>query len=341
MFKVGLTRDFLTPDGALTYDDIGLNILEETDGLTYEFMKEYRSPVTAEMLQGYDAVISMAPSYKPESFKGVHDLKAICRFGVGYDMVDLKACSAANVIVTITKGAVNYSVAEAVITWMLALSHRLLEKNRLVRDGNWAQRSNYMGNELRGRTLGVVGLGGIGGTLAEMIKVFSMNQPLAFDPYADKTMAEAYGVKLVSLNYLMQHSDFISINCPLTEETFNLISEQELSLLKKNAYIINTARGGIINEDALMKILQANAIAGYATDVFTKEPPDNDHPFFKLENVILAPHSIAWTHEMFREIGIKACRQVVAIAQGKIPEHVVNTDILYTWQQSRLMVDNK
>ncbi len=341
MFKVGLTRDFLTPDGALTYNDIGLSILEEAEGITYEFMKEYRSPVTADMLQGYDAIISLAPAYNAESFKDVHNLKAICRFGVGYDMVDLKACSNANVIVTITKGAVNYSVAEAVITWMLALSHRLLEKNRLVRNGGWAQRSNYMGSELRGRTLGIVGIGGIGSRLVEMIKAFNMDQPLAFDPYADIKLAESSGVKMVDLNYLMRHSDFISVNCPLTDETFNLIDEQQLSLLKKDAYIINTARGGIINEEALIRVLKNNAIAGYATDVFTREPPADDHPLFKLENVILAPHSIAWTHDMFKEIGIKACRQAVAIARGIIPEHVVNSDILDEWHRSRLMLNEK
>ena len=162
MFKVGLTRDFLTPEGKLTYKDIGLEILKNAEGVEYEFLKEHRSPMTPDMLVGYNAIISLSPAYNTESFKGIHDLKAICRFGVGYDMVDIKACSEANVIVTITRGAVNYSVAEATLTWMLTLSHRVLEKDRLVRSGNWSQRSNYMGSELRGRTLGIVGMGGIG-----------------------------------------------------------------------------------------------------------------------------------------------------------------------------------
>jgi phosphoglycerate dehydrogenase-like enzyme len=328
MFKVGLTRDFLTPGGALTYKDIGLDILDAAEGITYEFLKEYRSPVTADMLEGYDAVISLAPAYNKESFTGVQKLKAICRFGVGYDMVDLKACTDANVMVTITKGAVNYSVAEAVITWMLALSHRLLEKNRLVREGGWSQRSNYMGTELRGRTLGIVGIGGIGGRLVEMLGAFQMNQPIAFDPYADKLKAEAIGVKLVTLEYLLKESDFISINCPLTEETRNLISEPQLLLLKKEAYIINTARGGIINEQDLINSLSKHAFSGYATDVFDTEPPPGDHPLLKLENVILAPHAIAWTHDMFTEIGRKACKQVVDIALGNIPEDVINPEVL-------------
>ncbi len=328
MFKIGLTRDFLTPDGKLTYRDIGLDILENAEGVEYEFLKENRSPVTPDMLMGYNAIISLAPAYNTESFKGVHDLQAICRFGVGYDMVDIKACSDANVIVTITRGAVNYSVAEAIISLMLALSHRVFEKNKLIRNGNWSQRSNYMGSELRRRTLGIVGIGGIGGKLVEMLKTFDMNPPIAFDPYADKDKAAVLGVQLVDLNTLMRNSDFVSINCPLTEETRNLINEDELSLLRKDAFIINTARGGIINEEALIRILTSRSIAGYATDVFASEPPADDEPLYKLDNVILSPHCIAWTHELFQEIGRRACQQVVKIAHGEIPEDVVNRDIL-------------
>ncbi len=126
MFKVGITKDFLNLEGELVYDDMGLSILDNTEGLQYKFLKEHHSPVTPEMLLGYDAIISLAPSYNFDSFKGVTGLKAICRFGVGYDMIDLKACSDANVMVTITRGAVNHSVAEAIITWMLALLSRYL-----------------------------------------------------------------------------------------------------------------------------------------------------------------------------------------------------------------------
>lgn len=331
MFKVGLTRDFLTPDGQLVYKDIGLEILDKADFVQHEFLKEHHSPVTPDMLLGYDAIISLTPSYNSESLKGVHDLKAICRFGVGYDMIDIKACSEANVIVTITRGSVNHSVAEAILTWMLALSHRVFEKDKLVRSGNWSQRSNYMGSELRGRTLGIVGVGGIGGRLVEMVRAFDMNRPIAYDPYVEKTRADVLGFQLVDLFTLMKNSDFISINCPLTDETRNLISEHELSLIKKEAFIINTSRGGIINEDALIRVLITKSIAGYATDVFANEPPADDEPLYKLDNVILAPHCIAWTQELFQEIGRKACQQVVAIAQGKIPEDVVNKDILHNW----------
>lgn len=331
MFKVGITRDFLNSAGELVYDDMGLSILDNAEGLQYEFLKEHYSPVKPEMLFGYDAVISLAPTYNSSSFKGVNNLKAICRFGVGYDMIDLKACSDANVMVTITRGAVNHSVAEAIVTWMLALSHRVFEKDKLVRNGNWSQRSNYIGTELRGRTLGIVGVGGIGGKLVEMVRAFDMKPPIAFDPYIDESRANALGFELVDLPTLMSQSDFISINCPLKDETRDLISDEELSLMKKNAFIINTARGGILNEQALIKVLRSEAIAGYATDVFANEPPPVDEPLYGLNNVILAPHCIAWTHDLFRELGRKVCSQVVEIARGKIPGDVVNKDVLAKW----------
>lgn len=328
MFKVGLTRDFLTPEGNLTYKNIGLDILDNTPNIRYEFLKENYSPVTPDMIKGYNAIISLAPSYNSKSFESISDIYAICRFGVGYDMVDIEACNKANIMLTITRGAVNHSVAEAIVSWMLALSHRIFEKDRLVRDGKWLERSNYMGTELRGKTLGIIGIGGIGGRLVEMVKAFSMNTILAYDPHADRNKTESLGVQLVDIETLMKKADFVSVNCPLNEETRNLIGKSELQLLKKEAYIINTARGGIINTDALVETLINNKITGYATDVFDNEPPCIDNPLFKLKNVILAPHCIAWTHELFEEIGRTVCNQVVQISKGEIPSHVVNVEVL-------------
>lgn len=329
MFKIGITRDFLTAEGKLIYKDMGLDILDNEKNISYEFLKTHQSPVTPEMIDGYDAIISLAPAYNADSFKNAHMLKAICRFGVGYDMVDVNACNNANVILTITKGAVDHSVAEAVITWMLTLSHKVTEKDKLVKTGRWTDRVLFMGSELRGKTLGIIGLGGIGTKLAAMLQPFGMKKILAYDPYADAAKALAAGVTIVDINTLMQASDFVSVNCPLTPETRNLISDKELALLPKHAYIINTARGGIINEDALLRALQQQSIAGYATDVFEKEPVNADHPLLSMPNVIAAPHCIAWTDELFSEIGRMVCRQVVQLSKGQIPDHVVNAQILH------------
>ncbi|MFT3748051.1 MAG: NAD(P)-dependent oxidoreductase [Agriterribacter sp.] len=336
MFKVGLTRDFLTPEGILTYTDMGLDILDKVPDIKYEFLEKWESPLQPETLQQYDAIISLSPAYTGGSFKNVTRLKAICRFGVGYDMVDVDACSKANVIVTITRGAVNYSVAEAIIAWMLALSHKLVAKNKLVREGKWLERNQYTGSELREKILGVIGFGGIGGQLTQMLKVFNMQQPLVYDPYISEEKAVALGVKKADLQTLLQNADFISVNCPLTPETKNLVDEEELALVKESAFIINTARGGIINEQALINTLTNKKIAGYATDVFEKEPVIESHPFFAMDNVLMAPHCIAWTNELFREIGRMACTQVVQVAQGKIPDHVLNTDITDQWYSEKI-----
>lgn len=336
MFKVGLTRDFLTPEGTLTYTDMGLDILDAIPYIEYEFLPVWESPLRAETLQQYDIIISLAPVYNAESFAGVTRLKAICRFGVGYDMVDIAACSNVNVIVTITKGAVNYSVAEAIIGWMLALSHKLTIKDKLVRTGRWWERSKYTGSELRDRTIGIIGFGGIGSQLTAMLKVFNIKEMLVYDPYVTEDVSAAAGVQKADLQTVLALSDFISINCPLTPETRNLIGENELSLVKNSAFIINTARGGIINEPALIKFLTDGKIAGYATDVFETEPIVDDHPFFLMDNVILAPHCIAWTHELFREIGRMACTQVAQIAEKKIPDHVLNPEIIKKWYSEKL-----
>ncbi len=336
MFKVGLTRDFLTPEGILTYQDMGLDILDEVEDLEYEFLDNWESPMQAATLQQYDAIISLAPAYTVESFKDVTRLKAICRFGVGYDMVELDACNKANIIVTITKGAVNYSVAEATITWMLALCHKLVAKDKLVREGKWQERNQYTGSELRGRTLGVIGFGGIGSQLTQMLGAFNMKQPMVYDPYITDAKAIELGVIKTDLQALLRSSDFISVNCPLTPQTKDLIGEKELALVKSTAHIINTARGGIINERALIEALTNNKIAGYATDVFEREPAMNNHPFFTMDNVLMAPHCIAWTHELFREIGRMACQQVAQIAQKKIPDHILNADILDKWLSEKI-----
>jgi phosphoglycerate dehydrogenase-like enzyme len=255
------------------------------------------------------------------------DLLAIGRFGVGYDSVDVDACTEADVAVFIAVGAVDHSVAEATVAWMLALTHHVRAKDNLVRRGAWDDRSRWMGRELRDRTLGVVGLGGIGRALVKMLAGFGMNPPLAFDPYVDRVAALELGVRLVGLDELMVASDFVSINCPLTDQTRGLIGTPELALMKPEAYLINTARGGIVDEDALYDALCDGRIAGAAIDVFAQEPIVGPHRFGTLDNVLLAPHCIAWTDEIFRDIGRAVCRGMIDLAHGRRPRGVVNPQV--------------
>ncbi|MBC8229080.1 hydroxyacid dehydrogenase [bacterium] len=326
-FRIGLTRDFLDDKGNLAYKDIGLKLLYDNPHVEVEFLKEYQPVATAEQIRDYDAVIVLKPHFTKDTFEGVERLTAIGRFGVGYDSIDVQACTDANVILFITPEGVKYSMAESVVTWLLMLSKRALIKDQLVRSERWDDRSDYMGTCLENRTLGLIGLGNIGREVVRLLAPFQMNI-VTFDPYINEEQTLAIGVKSVSFYVLLQESDFVSINCPLNDETRGLIGERELHLMKSSAYLINTARGPIVNERAIIKALQENWIAGAALDVFEQEPINPDNPLLKLDNVILAPHAIGWTDEMFLGIGTWDCLGTLNVMRGEIPNSVVNRDVL-------------
>ncbi len=328
VFRVAFTGDFHQPDGTPLYRDFGLSVLDAAPGIHHQRFAEHLPEIDPAQLGDTQAVIVLGPRVTPHSVSRGDNLLAVGRFGVGYDSVDVPACTAADVMLVTAVGAVDRSVAEATITWMLALTHHVRAKDRLVRDGQWSGRVNYMGRELRHRTLGVVGMGGIGRALVELLRGFGMHAPLAFDPYLDPQIAQSMGVRLVPLDELMATADFVSVHCPLNDKTRNLISARQLALMKSDAYIINTARGGIIDEDALYEVLRAGRIAGAALDCFVGEPLKEPHRFGQFDNVLLAPHSIAWTDEMFRDMGNTICRAMVELAHGRTPRGVINAEVL-------------
>ncbi len=184
-----------------------------------------------------------------------------------------------------------------------------------------------MGCELRDRVLGVIGLGGIGKALIKLLDGFGMARPLAHDPFVSAEDAALMGVRLVELDELLASADFVSLHCPLTDQTRNLIGARELGLMKPRAYLINTARGGIVDEDALFAALRDRRLAGAAIDCFAEEPVVSPHRFGEFENVLLAPHCIAWTDELFRDVGRTVCRGIVALYRRQRPEGVVNPEV--------------
>ncbi len=326
-FIVTLTADFYGSGGSPKYRDIGLSTLAGHAHIEQRVFKEHRKEIGADQIGDAQGVIVLTPTVTAASMSKSDDLLVVARFGVGYDSVDVKACTAAAVLVTITTGAVDRPVAEATIGWMIALSHNLRIKDRLVRTGQWDERSKYMGCELRARTLGVIGLGGIARKAIELLRSFEMKPPIAFDPFADKAMASALGVRLVSLEELLREADFVSIHCPLTEKTRGLIGARELGLMRPDAYLLNTARGGIVDEDALYETLKNHRLAGAALDCFAQEPILTPHRFGELDNVLLAPHSIAWTDELFRDMGRATCQVMVDLSLGKKPGGVLNPEV--------------
>jgi phosphoglycerate dehydrogenase-like enzyme len=327
-FTVLLTADFNDEAGRPKFSDIGLSVLAGHPNIEQRIFREHRNPIEADQIGDAQGVIVLTPAITAQSVARPESLLVMARFGVGYDNVDVKACTDANVLVTITSGAVDRPVAEATVGWMIALTHHFRVKDNLVRGGQWHERTKFMGCELRERTLGVIGLGGIARTTIGLLSGFGMKPPLAFDPFVKKEQAQAANVRLVRLDELLQQADFVSIHCPLTEQTRGLIGARELALMKPCAYLINTARGGIVDEDALFQALQERRIAGAALDCFAQEPVTAPSRFGGLDNVLLAPHSIAWTNELFRDIGRAACQVMVDLAAGQKPRGVLNPEVL-------------
>lgn len=342
-FRVDLTADFYDAAGRLKYADVGLDRLTATPGIVVGQLAEHHPEIRPEQLAGRQGVLVLTPRVTSQSLSAAENLLAIARFGVGYDSVDVAACTAADVVLCITAGAVDHSVAEATVGWMLALTHQVRTKDALVRESRWNDRSRHMGSELRERTLGLVGFGGIGRAVVRLLSGFRMSTPLVFDPYVSADDVAAAGCKSVGLEELLAQSDFVSLHCPLNDQTRNLIGARELALMPPTAYLVNTARGGIVDEAALYDVLAARRITGAALDCFAVEPPSTPPLFAELDNVLLAPHSIAWTHELFRDIGRTACQSLVDLAYGRRPHGVVNREVLErpTFQEKwrRLRID--
>jgi D-3-phosphoglycerate dehydrogenase len=221
--------------------------------------------------------------------------------------------------VTITPDGVRRPVATSVLAYLLALSLRMFDKDRLTRAGRWADKLDFMGTGLTGRTLGIIGLGNIGREIVRLTRPLGMRY-LVFDPY----LSAADEIEMVDLETLLRASDFVTINCALSPETRHLLNQQRLALMKPTAYLINTARGPIVDQRALTTALAAHQLAGAALDVFEMEPIEPDDPLLALDNVILAPHAICWTDECFQGNGESACRGIVDVAAGRVPRSIVD-----------------
>ena len=208
----------------------------------------------------------------------------VARFGVGYDNVDVEACDENGIAVVITPDGVRRPVAVAIMTLMLALTGKMMKKDALTRQGpgGWAQRSDYMGVGIVGLTLGSIGIGNIGAEMFRLAKAFDMDF-VAHDPFANEAVARDLGIRLVELDDVFREADVVTINCPLSESTRGLVNADRLALMKPTAYLINTARGPIVDQGALTKVLQDGRIAGAGLDVFENEPSSADDPLFKLE----------------------------------------------------------
>lgn len=327
-FRVGFSADFCDEQGNLVFPDLGLSMLKGHPSLTYEFLREYRPEYIPDQLVDYDVLISLKPKITAKSLEGISRLCAIGRCGVGYDNVDLDACTAHGIAVYITPGGVVRPVAESILLLVLALSHRLTIKDKQVRQGRWAESTRILGREPRDRIVGTIGMGNIASEAIRLLRSLNVQRFVAFDPYTTPERASNLGVDLVSLEELLRISDYVLVNCPLTPQTRGLLGKEQFDRMKPDAVLINTARGAIVNETALIEALQSGQIAGAALDVFEQEPLSASSPLAAMDNVILTSHSIAWTEELFRDMGRLDCLGALAIHRGEAPKDVVNPKVL-------------
>jgi phosphoglycerate dehydrogenase-like enzyme len=326
-FRVGITRDVLGPSGEPVYGHAALRILEDPL-VEWEYLPAAVPELTPEHASRYDALCVFGSRVSRKTVTGPdRRLKLIARFGVGYDTVDVAACTEQGILLTIAPDGVRRPVASSVMAFMLAMAHRLATKDRLVRDGRWKEKGDYLGYGLTGKVLGVIGVGNIGQEVFRLAKPWDMVH-LGCDPYVPQAAVTGLGVKLVNLDTLLRESDVISVNCLLSDETKHLIGARAFGLMKSSALFINTARGPVVDEPALIDALRSKRIAAAAIDVFEQEPTAADNPLLQFDNVIVAPHAVCHTDECMRLLGESAFTSAIELAHGRRPNHIVNTNAL-------------
>jgi D-3-phosphoglycerate dehydrogenase len=321
-FRVGVTRDLRGSDGKPVHD-LGMDLLSVEARVEWEFLPVHERELSPSTIAGYDALMIWEPGgVSAASLAEAGRLVLLARFGMGLEAIDLDACSARGVLVTTAPDAVREIMPAGAMTFLLALAHRLPQKDRSVRAGRWSDREDLIGTGTSGRTVGVIGFGNIGRGVIRMAEPFGLRRIVA-DPYVAPASLPP-DVELVDLPTLLRTADFVCVTCPLTAQTHHLLSAERLSLMRRGTYVINIARGPLVDTLALAEAVRSGHLAGAGLDVFESEPIEPDHPLLKLDNVILSPHAIGYTEAAFRGIGTTACRSVLAVARGERPPHIAN-----------------
>lgn len=325
-FHVGITRSLSLADGRSLMAEEALALLER-EGISYDYYQTEDGEVRTRDIAEFDAIVLLGDHFGYPALEGNERLVAVARWGVGYDNVDLDACTAHDVCTFITPAGVRRPVATAMLAFLLALALKLPQKDRLVRTGEWARKTDYMGEMLTGKVLGSLGLGNIGREFFRLVAPLEMRH-IACDPFVREEEARAVGVQLVDKETLLRESDYLFITCLLTPETYHGIGSAELAQMKRSAYLINTARGPIVDEAALIAALESGRIRGAALDVFEQEPLSAGSPLIGMDNVLLAPHALAWTEESALGNSMEDAKGLVQLARGEAPTTVVNKAVL-------------
>ena len=300
---------------------------DDVEAVAYEY--SLATPAFHALLRDVDGVALGLTPFGEAELQAASKLRVVARHGVGYDSVDVAALTRHNIPLMVTGIANSPSVAEQALFFMLALAKRGASMHAMVRDARWADRLNELPVDLFGKTLLVIGFGRVGTRVAKFCLALGMTV-LVYDPYVKAESIEAAGCSPAgALDAALSRADFVTIHCPKTRETQGMFNASRLARMKQTAYLINTARGGIVDEAALYTALTSGALAGAGLDVFDREPPLADSPLLGLPQVILAPHMAGVTKESFDRMAIAVARNLLEFLDGKPnQDHVVNREVL-------------
>jgi D-3-phosphoglycerate dehydrogenase len=322
--KIFITESMSQPGRALLEERDDIEIVEFPNMISaydFEAMLKAQAPVHGVALGG--------TRFGEPELEASRDMKVVTRIGVGYDAVDVPALSRRNIPLMVAGTANSPSVAEQALFMMLTLAKRAVEMHSIVKDGKWAHRLGMLPYDLFGKTVLIVGFGRIGTRTAKRCLAMEMNVSV-FDPYKSATEIKAAGCEPVGdLDAALPRADFVSIHCPKTPETVSMFDAARLKRMKETAYLINTARGGIVDEPALYDALASGKLAGAGLDVFEQEPPPSGHSLFELPNVIMAPHVAGVTREAVDRMSVQTARNILSALDGDpIRQNVINQDVL-------------
>lgn len=287
----------------------------------------------AKLLQGYQIIIaSVTPKYDREFFENKDRTLLITRHGIGYNNIDVAAATEKGTVVTRVLGeAEREAVAELSVALLLDVMRHIRNSSQRVQEGKWNERAKFMGWEVKGKTVGIIGFGNIGSRVGEILKEGFQANIIAYDPYIPAEEVKSKGAEPVSIDELVERADIISINAALSSGNYHMLSHKEFEKMKERVFIVNTSRGEIIDLEALMEALEKGRVAGVGFDVIEGEPIDANHPILKFPNVVVTPHIGAYTYEASRKMGEKVINDIEKIIKGERPEGVVNPEV---WEGS-------
>lgn len=341
IFQLRFSGDMLNERGEPANGYYGAEIYQTAPYIEHAFLTEqaphdasywdrlYSLEMEPQHIAAAHGLVVLRPYVRRSTFaQGAENLVVIGRAGVGTDKIDMQVCTENDVAVFNAPESLTHSTASAALVFILALAKKLPAQERMARSGCWKDQPQVIGDDLVGQTLGIVGLGRIARELIRLVKPFQM-RILVWSRHCTPHEAAALGVELVpELDELLRQSDYVSLHCALTPETRDMIGERELRLLKPTAYFINTGRGELVQQPALVRALRQRWFAGAGLDVYAEEPLPLGDPLMDLDNVILTPHWLPTTQKVVRDASIAMARGMIRAAQGQVPDNIVNTAVL-------------